>query len=362
MKDLYNYCQIIKGNPEQTFAIATVIQVEGSAYRHEGAKMLFSSSGESFGLVSGGCLEEDLKYHANEVIATGMTKQISYNLLDEEDSGWGRGAGCNGMVTLFVEPLQWSDIYIKTIDKALQQGSSVISVRKMNETSNVPYWVLEEKDVKQAVARLQDGKLQQALLNFTNERGCSLKLVTATEGGECFLIEKIEGPDSLFIFGAGRDVEPLVDMAANLSFSPIVIDPREERCDVAFFPRAKDLFVQHPCEFLEETILPSHGFVVIMTHDFQKDKGIINHILDLKVPPKYVAILGPRERTKRIVGEVEIPEWLHSPAGMNIHGETPEEIAVSIIGELIKVRNQEKYHYRQKKKRKQQYAKENING
>lgn len=354
MKDLYTFIQRIKQHPTTCFALATVIHVDGSAYRHEGAKMLFSSEGASFGLISGGCLEADLQYHAQEVMVTGKPKQITYDLKDEEESGWGRGAGCNGKVTVLLEPIQWGHGYINTIEKALQQKRSVIFVRKMEEdsaTNDKDWCVIEEVNEMETAMVTKDKKLEQELQDFLKKRGCHLKLVHTNDGTESFLFEKVEGPEPLIIFGAGRDAEPLVDMAANLSFSPIVIDPREERCNVEFFPRAEELLVQDPSDYMRENAFLTDAFVVIMTHDFQKDKFIVNQMMGMEERPRYVAVLGPRKRTERLLGGREIPDWLYSPAGIPIDAETHEEIAVSIVGQLVQIRNKHKFVYRRSRKK-----------
>jgi xanthine dehydrogenase accessory factor len=114
-----DFLSMVIGQSDQKFALATVIRVEGSAYRHEGAKLLVSESGKLFGIISGGCLEEDVRYRALALMSSGISEVASYDLRSEDDLGWGQGAGCNGKIDVLIEPFYWSNQKGFTSEKLL---------------------------------------------------------------------------------------------------------------------------------------------------------------------------------------------------------------------------------------------------
>ena len=89
----------------QPCALATVVGVQGSAYRHEGARMLIVADGTVVGAISGGCLESDVAEAAREAIRTGQPKLLRYDMTADDDHLWGLGLGCNGVVEVFIQPL-----------------------------------------------------------------------------------------------------------------------------------------------------------------------------------------------------------------------------------------------------------------
>lgn len=101
MKEFYRLLKVMKTNQHSPIALATVIRVEGSAYRRAGAKMLFVEEAQ-YGTISAGCLENDLSYRAQEVMESKVPQTISYDLRAEDDLSWGQSAGCNGNITIYV--------------------------------------------------------------------------------------------------------------------------------------------------------------------------------------------------------------------------------------------------------------------
>ncbi|MDQ0253472.1 xanthine dehydrogenase accessory factor [Evansella vedderi] len=348
MKEFYNFLKMIQKNAHQSFCIATVIEVIGSAYRHEGAKMLFCNNGQRYGTISGGCLEEDLQVHTEEVLYNKLTKIMTYDLRAEDDIGWGQGAGCNGKVRILLESLQWGP-YFETVFSHLEIGKHIISVRKVKEgeISTMPALFFTNGEEVGTLPFAIGRELNTQVMEFIREER-PLKYVTFSKD-EDYLMERLEGEDFLYIFGAGMDVEPVVRRAAEFSFSPIVIDPRETRCNERNFPNGKELIVEHPERYLASNEIKENSYVLIMNHHFERDRYVLNYLQEMTPPLKYVGILGPRERTKRLLGSTKIPEWLHSPVGVDIHAEGAEEISISILAELIKERNKRRALSRKRK-------------
>jgi xanthine dehydrogenase accessory factor len=139
----------------------------------------------------------------------------------------------------------------------------------------------------------------------------------------------------LIIFGAGPDVKPLVSNAADIGFSVILCDWREALCCKKHFPAADRFIVGFPQEILTKLRFLPTDFMILFSHNFKHDQEILLNLPYKKIG--YIGVLGPRERTKRLLRKNEIPEWIHSPIGISIGAQGPEEIAISVMAELISV-------------------------
>lgn len=324
--------------------MATVIGVEGSAYRHKGAKVLIDETGKIYGMISGGCLEEDLIYQANEVFQVRKPKIATYDLKSENDLGWGQGAGCNGIITIYIEETGWNINRDKTgkslwekIDQKLLLGQRVACLKFLDEENyDKGIYYCEDGEV----LHCSEGLDEQLVIHLESSIFCDKTADIFKMSNQEILTELYKPKELLYIFGAGLDLEPLVELASKLDFSVHLIDPRSERFHKGNFSMADQLIEEFPHIFLQNNDLPINCFVLIMTHKFEWDKNILKHFV--KKPPQYLGILGPKKRTERLMYPDPIPEWIHSPVGIDIFAEGPEEISISICAEIVKRRN-EKY-------------------
>ena len=322
--------------------MATVIGVEGSAYRHEGAKMLIDEKGKIYGMISGGCLEEDLIHHAKEVLQFRKPKMVIYDYTSENDLSWGPWSGCNGIIYVYIEETGWDILKDKmgkslweSIDHKLLLGHRVASLKIIdegNDNKDLIYYA-EDGEILYGLDDLENPLLSY-LKNFINSEK---KTEIVTIENQRFLAEQYKPKEPLYIFGAGPDIEPLVELVSKLDFSVRIIDPRSERFEKGNFSNADQRIIEFPHLFLQYNDLPINSFILIMTHNFQWDQHVLEYFI--KKPPKYLGILGSKKRTERLFHPKPIPEWVHSPVGMEIGAEGPEEIAISICAELLKKRN-----------------------
>lgn len=346
MNDFYRVLQILKERKTEKFAMATVIDVEGSAYRHKGAKMLIDEKGITYGMISGGCLEEDLIHHAMEVLQSRKTKIVTYNLKSENEISWGEGIGCNGVIYVLIETIGWNmlkdtngiDLWEK-VNQKLLLGYRVASLTAIDEHNNADFRIYYGEDEEVLYC---SGDVEQSLINdlrnfIYHEEGTSL---IKGENQRQTLMELYKPRELLYIFGAGPDIEPLVELVAKLDFSVCLIDPRSQRCNTKNFPNADQHIIEFPHVYLQQHNLPVNSFVLIMTHNFQWDQSILNHLIHH--PTQYVGVLGPKKRTERLLNPKPVPEWIDSPVGVEIYAEGQEEIAISICAQLIKRRNRNK--------------------
>ncbi|WP_339250157.1 XdhC family protein [Sporosarcina sp. FSL W8-0480] len=319
--------QMIKtiSTTDEAIVLAQIVHVEGSAYRREGAWMFFTESGNRIGLLSGGCLEADLQYRARELFHTGQVQICEFDLSSEDDLGWGRGAGCNGVVTVLLRDVDYEFRQgLLFLHDQLQKKQCVTFMQEMWGDFNYRF----------SSETFHSGTLQNKMINETMRPFQQIAGRRWIED-EPFFYQAIWPEPSLYLFGAGADARPFAAMGAKVGYSVHICDWRPSLCSEDHFPLAASLQIGVIEDLLKNIMFTPIDSVVIMTHDFQVDKLILERIKDEQL--LYAGLLGSEKRTKRLLGE-DIPSWLHSPIGISIGAEGPEEIAVSIISEMISVR------------------------
>ncbi len=335
MKDIHSILNAIT-NTTQAKVLTTIINVEGSAYRKEGTAMLFFGDDSELGLLSGGCLENDLKERAKQLMVKKSSYITKYDMMSIDELSWGQQSGCNGKITILLEYVnEQLQIHLKEVERFLKKGLTVLHVKKISEQDAVSeyFTMAEEKHIFGTSNNANKLPLNKWLSEQKN------KLVNLDDSSEKYFIQVFKPKPRLVILGAGPDVRPLVYFAAKVGYSVIINDWRPAYCNNEFFPDADQLIIDFPKEFINKFTFSSTDSVVIMTHNFHKDKEILEMILQRKL--QYVGILGPSKRTALLCTNHEIPESLHSPIGIEIGAEGPEEIAISIVAEIIKTeRNQ----------------------
>lgn len=324
--DSYSVIQSIANSTTKNF-LATIIQVEGSAYRKEGTMMLFTEDGEETGLLSGGCVEQDVlaRMEMNKEVA-----HVIYDMRSEDDLSWGQGVGCDGSIHLLIEcitPLLQQD-FCKA-KELLDKGIDVSHFKVLDSNFKVThsFFISEtgEKFGGNLHYPIEPSKYKNKLL-----------VKNPFYDGYIFRNDYIS-PPRLFIYGAGPDVLPVVRYAKGAGFHIILADWREGLCNIEKFPLADEFIVANPKEAMEKIQLSAKDFVLIMTHNFTKDKELIDYLLFKEL--RFVGLLGSRKRGDRLIGASACPNWLHYPVGLSIAAEGPEEIAISIVAQLIMVKN-----------------------
>lgn len=316
---------------EQPGVLATIIGVEGSAYRKEGASMLFLDNGKQIGLLSGGCLEQDLSMHAAEVLATGRSHTFLYDTSTEDDLSWGQGMGCNGLIQVLLEPIDaWIREQLLRLKACLDQGIPVLSFRKIHTeigTDRACFAAYNDEVFGNTI----EADLLLDIVKSRNqpewEQGNRIQYLSAT--GASYYFQLFVPKPRLYIFGAGPDARPLVQFACQAGFAVTLCDWRETMCCKDHFPLADECIVGNVAESVTELHFGSRDAVVLMTHHFQHDRSLLNILLQRDI--YYLGILGPRKRTSRLLDGSPLPDYVHSPIGLRIGSEGPEEIADSLL-------------------------------
>jgi xanthine dehydrogenase accessory factor len=290
-------------------ALATVIRVRGSAYRHEGAKMLVEADGQITGNVSGGCLELDVREVALRVIATGVAERRRYCSGTDQEAAWDLGVGCEGEVEVWIAPVR--DDHARVRD-ALAGEQPFEVVQRLDERGPTPRVV--------APASADASHLR-----------------TTPEGDE--FVDVLVPPPHLVVVGAGDDAIPLVRLALEVGFRVTVADRRPGLLEPGRFPAAARLAKVDAAAVTGTVRLDDQTSVVVMTHHFVDDRDYLAAVLPTAVP--YIGVLGPRARTERILGVLGVDDdpRLHAPVGLDIGTDGAEQVALAVVAELLTVRS-----------------------
>lgn len=289
----------------QAVVLATVIHVEGHAYRKQGAMMLLMADESMLGSISPGCLEADLSGYVSLVWESQTPQMVEYDMRPADDFGWGETIGCGGLIRILLEPVTGELlVHLLVIKDAMDRGEAMCLKRQFIEGySDIQY-------------------------RLSGAAGASGEDAEAESVYSCLFMPK----PRVIIFGANPDAIPLAELAAGSGFRVVVTDWREAYCAPDRFPRAETL-TAFPQALVQQLALRADDYVIVMSHQFDKDAEFIREALNTKV--RYLGIMGSRERTERLLDGAERPPWLHYPVGLPIGSEGPVENAVSIVAEMI---------------------------
>ena len=335
-------------------ALATVVHVEGSSYRRPGARMLVTEDGQLTGAISGGCLEGDALRKALLAITQGKNKLVIYDTSDEDDAKLGIQLGCNGIVSILFEP----------IDLAIPRNPihilrSVIIKRKIAVL--ICGFSLNNEDHPGTLDPDNlPGTLKEELNTISKEvlaNGNSIHTeVRIGQSRQHFFVAYYQPPISLIIVGAGNDALPLAVMSYMIGWTVAVVDGRSSHATLQRFSQADTLLVGKPRDVIGQLILEERTAVVLMTHNYNYDLEMLEMLADK--PVSYIGLLGPASKRNRMLMELEQKgidlletsfQKIYGPTGLDLGAETAEEIAVSIVSEIMSVMMQkDPIHLRQK--------------
>ncbi|WP_129116272.1 XdhC family protein [Halegenticoccus tardaugens] len=325
--------------------LATVVDVEGSAYRRPGAKMLLEPDGGGAGSITAGCLEDEVRKLANDVLEAGEPRIETWDLTGDNDV-WGMGVGCNGVITVLLEPLDES---FRPVAAARERGENIGVVTTLD--GDLPVGT-------RAVYRPGSGfdddafpawfrsELTETVERFV-EHGTSdtLHVKHADETVEVF-IDGVRASPELVVFGSGHDVQSVVELAKLVDFRVTVVAFRGGQANSDRFPRADDVVSASPRDVGAIRKWSNDNYAVVMTHNFVDDQLTLLELLETAVP--YIGLMGPGKRFDEMLEDfdeegITISEddrdRIFTPIGLSLGGDTPYQIAFSIVAELLAVSN-----------------------
>ncbi len=330
--------------------LATVIKVEGSAYRRAGARMLLLPGRAGIGVISGGCLERYLDNEAWNLTRERSTLRMHYDTLNDADAFFGFGSGCRGVIHMLLERLDAPGAatqmqFFESCRRQRRPGSMATVVGGGGASDAAIGNRLIMYPDGGLVSTIGDPALQRQLLERMRATPVNVRAETvsmATEAGVVeVLVENIRPPVRLLVFGAGADAPPLVRFAKELGWDVRVIDTRPALLNRERFPLADELIRVTSGAVLQAIPEGPEAAAVVMSHDFLQDVAVLEALAAR--PLSYLGVLGPRSRTERLLQELS-PEAhkhaaislhdLHAPVGLDIGAETPEEIALAVVAEI----------------------------
>ncbi len=346
---------------EQGAVLATVVDVEGNAYRRPGAKMVIADEGDGVGSITAGCLEDEVLALAEEVIADGRPRLETFDLTGDDDV-WGLGVGCNGVIDILLEPLDAS--YRPVVD-AYEDGRDVGVLTVLDGAST------DAEQGDRVYGHPEDGALSLGAPGWPDWlvdalEGPTAELVDTDTSDTLALdhdgetvrvfVDSVTAPPDLVIFGTGHDVAPVADLASQVDFRVTVAGFRGATATEERFPEADRVTSTSPADVREALDLGENTYAVVMTHNFIDDRLALEELLESPVP--YIGLLGPRERFEEIREECNAAgrefaeselERIYTPAGLDLGGGTPFHIAQSIAAEVTAVRfDREPKHLRER--------------
>ena len=318
-------------------ALATVIQTWGSSPRRAGAKMALTPDGKITGSVSGGCVEGAVYETGVEVLKSNRPQLLHFGVADE--TAWEVGLACGGSIDIFVKPLDtefFKPVLVKeqsAVAMTVVRGSDQLLGKEMllRDDGNVTGTIsdeLNEQALSLARETLMQGESRRAMLN---------------EDVEVFM-EVILPPPTLIAVGGVHITIALMALAKTLGYRTVVVDPRSAFGNEERFPNMDQLIPLWPDEAFQQIPITRSTAVAMLTHDPKLDDPALK--IALPSPAFYIGALGSKttqaKRRQRLFDDGLTEEQLnrlHGPIGLEIGAGTPEEIAMSIMAEIVAARN-----------------------
>jgi xanthine dehydrogenase accessory factor len=330
--------EIARLNEQKTpSALAIIVRLEGSAYRQPGAKLLIRSDGTLLGNVSGGCLESDVCDVGLKIMRGEPPKRLHYDTTGRDDVIWGLGVGCGGKVDILVQSCSARELaeVVEPVRRLLK-GNEPFAMSTVvlgplagwvvvHTRSGVLAGCTNHHDVGRQIAERAAAQLKIG------------KSVFYESGGMAVFTEILVPPPSLVICGAGDDSMPLVSLAANAGFRVTLVDHRPAFLTPERFPAAYDRVLARPEEGSARVPSGPNAYAVVKTHVLVHDRGWVEHFV--RGGASYVGVLGSRPRREDILSGLTPEERKHiyGPVGLDLGAEGPDQVAVSIVAELLAV-------------------------
>lgn len=348
---------------EDRVMLATIISTDGSTPASALSKMLVKQGGiVSVGTVGGGCMEGDVVLHANRLLQTGKAEILTFHLTEDDLE---HGLICGGNLDVLIEPVMNNEsVLYEKIKNVRDEGEDCVvgTILKKNGeverkfivhqgkclTVNRSNGVMEDWSVENILHYSTTPPLQYSiaeLLQRTLHRNETFR-IKLTDGE--LILEPITGSPSLIIFGGGHVSKYISRAAAMAGFRVTVVDDREKYSNKTRFPEAtQTLAIDFQEAFRHVTVKPS-TYIVIVTRGHQYDEILLEQAL--KTPAKYIGMIGSKRKVlttyEHLIERgitIEQLKRVHAPMGIEIGAVTAEEIAVSIVAQLIRVRRGEQF-------------------
>jgi xanthine dehydrogenase accessory factor len=332
--------------------LATVVRTQGSTYRRPGARLFITADGQTVGLVSGGCLENDLFEHTRQRMPDKKPIIVNYDHNATEDILWGFGLGCTGIVEVLVELLNPPQDPLTFLARCWRDRvpgvlASIVQVESHIEPNSIQlgaYLTLTSDSIGILgnQSDLADAIIPDAQAVIQNRQSMVKEYAILSQRVQV-LLEFIQPPTPLIIFGAGRDALPIAQFAKALGWHVTVVDCRANPLSHERFTIC-DRVILTDREQVASLNIPTDAVVAILTHNYYDDLEILKLLLPSSL--RYIGLLGSKQRAKRLLDELQQDTTycdlqtaeqlakLYAPVGLDIGADTPEAIALSVMAEI----------------------------
>lgn len=338
--------QLSAGSP---VVLISVMNLQGSAPRHEGTKMAVGADGKVYGTIGGSLIEAAAIQESKKVFNDKKSKVFSFDLTGKDAGAPGMICGGAAEILLdYIPPSAANREFSKQWFDIISQGHDffiLTHLKGKNETFQVLGRALLQPDknvfISTSLTAEDIDKLKKELYTVSSSACLWLNDTQV-------LVDRIRKLKTLYCFGAGHVAVPTAHIAAMAGFRVIILDDRPEYANTERFPEANNtIIIKDFNHALDALGIDEDSYIVIFTHSHQYDRMILEQ--SLRTPAGYIGMISSKRKRQAIYEALIAKEMkkerldqVHSPIGIDIGGETPEEIAVSIVAELIKVRSQQK--------------------
>jgi xanthine dehydrogenase accessory factor len=312
--------------------LATVVATAGSTYRKPGARMLIMADGSYLGLLSGGCLEADLKLHAQAVLNSGVPRAVEYEMRGPDDILFGIGAGCEGAMRVLLERAGAGSpaaAALEAAGRSTRAGCSTALV-SLHESADLPLGTYD------AAPPLPSALIQAAVQSVRDGTSRGMEWENNGRRARAF-VQYLAPPPHLLICGASPDAQPVAGAARALGWRVTIVDHRPAYAVATDFPGALVVLCD-PGSLRERVAVEQCHAAVVMSHHLHSDASYLRELAQAGVPA-YVGLLGPEARRVRLAQELgpaaeQLKTRLRGPVGIDIGAVTPESIALAIVTQI----------------------------
>ena len=312
--------------------LATVVATAGSTYRKPGARMLIMADGSYLGLLSGGCLEADLKLHSLEVLESGRPRAVEYDMRGPDDILFGIGAGCEGAMRVLLEPAGAGSPAAAALAAAgtATQAGRPASLLAVHESEDIPLGTYA------AAPPLSPALISAGSQALAESASRAMDFEAGGLRTRAF-VQFLAPPPHVLICGAGPDARPVAGAARALGWRVTVVDHRPAYVVAVDFPGA-NVRLCDPGSLRTAVELDQCHAAVVMSHHLASDAAYLRELSQTECPA-YIGLLGPQARRARLMQELgpladALNFRIRGPVGLDIGAVTPEGIALAIVGQI----------------------------
>lgn len=318
-------------------ALATVVQVAGSAPRPTGAALAITDDARMAGSVSGGCVEGAVVEEGRAVLRADTPRLLNYGIADEQ--GWNIGLSCGGVIDVYVRPLPE---YYRQLRSRIEHRQSVGLATRLDTGESL---MVDEQETQGTLGSPElDARVAEELRSMFNVDQAKRITIPLGETEADVFVQTWAPPPRMIVFGATHVAVALAALARILNYQIVIADAREIFANEERFPDVDQLIVGWPDELVEQLAPDSATAIIILTHDPKFEDPLMPKVLQSKAG--YIGAMGSRSTNRTRVEKLQAAGYsdeqiarIHAPVGLDIGGKSAEETALAILAEMVAVRN-----------------------